>query len=326
MRAIRVVSIIPWLALAMAAAPASSLAAETVDLTKWTAPDLQKVGDDALGKLIKYGHALITDTANQIGPKVADPAKRYTGNNLTCETCHLQGGAQAYAMPLIGVWGRFPQYRGREGQVGTLEDRINGCMQRSMNGRPLPLDSREMKGMLSYMRWLSSGVPVSAKFIGTGTLRIKAPDRAADPHHGKQVFEQTCAACHGANGLGQRAEKGNGYQFPPLWGPDSYNNGAGMARLLTLAAFAKSNMPFGTTYQSPMLNDNDAYDVAAYIESQTRPQKANLEKDFPNLLQKPIDAPYGPYADGFSVEQHRFGPFGPIEAKVKELKARAAGQ
>jgi thiosulfate dehydrogenase len=224
-------------------------------------------------------------------------------------------------MPLIGVWGQFPQYRAREGAVDTLEDRINGCMERSMNGRPLPLESREMRAFSSYMRWLSTDIPDGAKLVGAGTLRIKEPARAADLGHGAQIFYQTCAACHGSDGLGQRAQIGAGYQFPPLWGPDSYNIGAGMSRLLTAAAYAMHNMPVGTTFNAPVLTDEDVYDVAGYLISQKRPEKANLDQDFPVRLQKPIDAPYGPYVDGFSLEQHRYGPFGPIRAKVQELAA-----
>src|SRR5690242_18622086 len=116
----------------------------TVDLTRLTPPDIATVGDDPFGKLVKYGHALVTDTANQIGPTVADPARRFSGNNLNCQSCHLQAGTQPYAMPLVGIWGQFPQYRGREGDVVTLETRINGCMERSLNGRALALGGREM--------------------------------------------------------------------------------------------------------------------------------------------------------------------------------------
>jgi thiosulfate dehydrogenase len=203
--------------------------------------------------------------------------------------------------------------------VDTLGSRINGCMERSMNGRTLPSESREMRAFLAYMQWLSTGIPNGAKLVGAGTLRIKEPTRKADLGHGAQVYFKTCVACHGANGLGQRAQTGAGYQFPPLWGPDSYNNGAGMTRVLTAAAFSMHNMPFGTTFNAPVLKAEDAYDVAAYVNSHKRAEKANLEKDFPVLLQKPIDTPYGPYADGFSLEQHRFGPFAPIRAKVQEL-------
>jgi thiosulfate dehydrogenase len=307
-----------------AASAGSATERDVIDLTKWTPPNIATVGDDPVGTLVKYGYALFTNTANELGPTVPDAARRFAGNNLSCQNCHLQAGTQPYAMPLTGVWGQFPQYRAREGRVDTLEDRINGCMERSMNGRALPLDSREMLAFASYMRWLSSGIPDGAKLIGAGTLQIKLPARAGDPSHGAQVFARTCAACHGADGLGQRAQTGAGYQFPPLWGPDSYNDGAGMSRLLTAAAYAMHNMPLGTTFSDPVLTDGEAYDVGAYIISQKRPEMANLDKDFPIRLQKPVDTPYGPYADGFSQEQHKLGPFGPIRAKVEEL-AKASG-
>jgi thiosulfate dehydrogenase len=300
-----------------AAIPANS----TIDLTHWAPPNIAAVGDDPFGALVKYGHALFTDTANEIGPTVPDATRRFAGNNLTCQNCHLKGATQPYAMPLMGVWGQFPQYRAREGAVDTLADRINGCMERSMNGRALPSGSREMAALSAYMRWLSTGIPDGAKLVGAGTLRIKEPARAADLPHGAQIFAQVCAACHGADGFGQRAQAGAGYQFPPLWGPDSFNNGAGMSRLLTAAAYAMHNMPFGTTFSAPVLTDEDAYDVAGYIVSRQRPEKANLDRDFPVRLQKPIDTPYDPYVDGFSLEQHRYGPFGPIRARVQEMAA-----
>jgi thiosulfate dehydrogenase len=314
-------------ALALAAAAsamtrnASAADVPQVDLAEWKPPSIRSVGDDPFGKLVKYGHALITDTANQIGPTVADSAKRYSGNNLTCQNCHLQAGTQVYALPLMGVWGQFPQYRGREGEIGTLEERINGCMERSMNGRVLPLDGLEMKAYLAYMKWLSTGIADGAKLLGAGTKNVKEPGRAADLEHGAKVFSDTCAVCHGKDGLGKRAAKGAGYQFPPLVGPDTYNIGAGMTRVLTSAAFVRHNMPLGTTFDSPVLSDADAYDVAAYMNSLERPTRANLEKDFPNKLQKPVDSPYGPYPDGFSAEQHKYGPFDAIRAKIRELAA-----
>jgi thiosulfate dehydrogenase len=303
----------------LAGSPPSRAETIVIDLTRWTPPDISTIGDDPFGKLVKYGHRLFTDAANEIGPSVSDAPKRLAGNNLACGNCHLQAGTQPYAMPMIGVWGQFPQYRAREGAVVTLEERINGCMQRSMHGRALSPDSREMKAFIAYMRWLSEGVPDGAKLLGAGTLQIKEPTRAADPGRGAEVYAQVCAACHGADGLGQRAQSGLGYQFPPLWGPDSYNNGAGMSRLLTAAAYALHNMPLGTRFDAPVLTDEQAYDVAGYVVSHERPTKENLESDFPIRLQKPIDTPYGPYADGFSVQQHTLGPFGPIRARVKEL-------
>jgi hypothetical protein len=146
-----------WAVLALCAGRALTGAAGAaelpqVDLTDWTPPSIRTLGDDPFGKLVKYGRALMVDTANQIGPAAADPAKRFAGNNLTCQNCHLNAGTRPYSMPLTGVWGQFPQYRGREGEVGTLEERINGCMERSMNGRVLPLDGPEMKAYLARSR------------------------------------------------------------------------------------------------------------------------------------------------------------------------------
>ncbi|HXX04038.1 MAG TPA: c-type cytochrome [Xanthobacteraceae bacterium] len=320
---VKTVLIVTGIPAIFAAAVCNAADPPKVDLMTWTPPEIGTVADDAFGKLVKYGYALVTDTASEIGPTVADPAKRYSGNNLDCQSCHLLAGTQPYAMPLVGVWGQFPQYRKREGEVGTLEDRINGCLERSMNGRALPLSSREMKAYLVFMKWLSTGIPDGAKLAGAGMRLVKEPGRAADVEHGKSVYAQVCAVCHGPDGRGKHAATGARYEFPPLWGPDSYNNGAGMARLLDAAAFIKNNMPFGTTYAAPALSDEDAYDVAAYINSGERPQMTGLSKDYPNLLQKPVDTPYGPYADDFSAAQHKLGPFDPIRAEVKELAERS---
>ncbi len=209
----------PWLFLLAAtlrvaasiAGPDRSIAGSgDIDLTQRTPPNIATVADDPFGTLVKYGYMLFTDTANEIGPTVSDPTRRFAGNNLACQNCHLRGGTQPYAMPLIGIWGQFPQYRAREGAVDTLEDRINGCMERSMNGRPLPLESREMRALSSYMRWLSTGIPDGAKLVGAGTLRIKEPARAADLGRGAQIFSQICAACHGSDGLGQPPKSARG--------------------------------------------------------------------------------------------------------------------
>jgi thiosulfate dehydrogenase len=312
---------------ALTALHAQNVTTQKIDLSSWTAPDVSALPNTADGKLIKQGYALITETYAHIGPEVKDPAKRYAGNNLACQSCHLQAGTQAYSMPYTGVWGSFPQYRPREDEVSTLEERINGCMQRSMNGKSLPLDSVEMKAMLAYMKYVSTGLPVGATLVGAGTLPIKEPDRAADPKRGEAVYAEACSSCHGTDGLGVRnGAKGDamGYQFPPLWGPDSYNDGAGMYRLLTAAAFVRHNMPLGTTFKEPNISAEDAYDVVAYINSQPRPSKPNMDRDFPDRLKKPVDMPHPPFIDGFSAQQHKYGPFTPIRAKMKELIDQAA--
>jgi thiosulfate dehydrogenase len=292
--------------------------------TSWVVPDIDKLPDDVWGRTVRYGRDLITKTSSLIGPEVSDRSHRFAGNNLDCQSCHIKAGTKQFGLPLIGVYADFPTYSARIGRVGTMQDRIQGCMERSMNGKPLPPDGPEMTAMLSYLKFLSTGRPVGAQTIGRGSGSMVELDRAADPVKGRTVYANTCAACHGSDGQGQRVGKvgdAKGYTFPPLWGPDSFNDGAGMTTLIDAANFIHSNMPDGTTWNNPTLSPEDAWDVAAYIDSQPRPAMANLDRDFPNKLEKPVDIPYGPYADGFPAEQHKFGPFAPIEAAVKKLKA-----
>jgi thiosulfate dehydrogenase len=290
----------------------------------WSVPEVYALPDDAFGKAVRRGRNLIIRTSSLIGPDAADPAMRYGGNGLDCQSCHLHAGTQRFGLPLAGIWGLFPLYVARENEVRTLEDRINGCMQRSMNGRTLPVDGPEMKAMLAYIRFISGSERVGEPRDGRGTPPLPLPDRPADPVQGQLVFTQTCAVCHGADGQGQRADAGEAkqtgrrYHFPPLWGPDSFNDGAGMARVITAARFVHANMPFGTTFQNPIVSDDDAFDVAAFIDSQPRPHMAGLEADFPDRLRKPIDAAYPPFVDPFTTDQHRLGPWKPIQAWIRD--------
>lgn len=262
--------------------------------------------------LVKLGYDIVRNTSRHLGPDQPDKAKAYAGNRLACVNCHLDAGTRPFAMPLIGVVRRFPQYRGREDKIGTIEERINGCMERSMNGRMMPEDSREMRAMIAYMEWLGRYTPADGKIGGQGMVPLEIPERAVDLQHGSRVFHRHCVSCHGENGQGLKAPDGSGYTYPPLWGADSYNNGAGMTRVLTAASFIKGNMPFGATYDRPVLSDEEAYDVAGFINQQLRPEKPNREDDFPDLIKKPVSTPYGPYADPFPGKQHQMGPFQPI--------------
>ena len=273
-----------------------------------------------LGQRIEYGYALITRTAEQIGPLAPDSSRRYAGNYLTCGNCHLGGGTKIGSGSFVGVAKRFPQFRGRENKIGTLAERINGCMERSMNGIALPEESAEMEAMIAYMTWLSEGVPEGVEPVYRGYVRIEIPEAKADPAAGKALYTQLCQACHqeGALGLKAPGEPFAGYIYPPLAGTDTYNNGAGMTRVLTAAEFIKGNMPLGATVDRPLLTDLQAYNIAAYINSLERPMKRNLEADFPDRKLKPVSTPYGPWADTFSVEQHTYGPFPPIIAYYKE--------
>lgn len=286
----------------------------TVNKGEWKPKSIATdLGNEKKAALIKLGFDVITKTPELIGPMSKDIKKRFAGNNLTCQSCHLEAGTKPGSGSFVGVYNRFPQYRGREDKIGTLEERIDGCMERSMNGQKLPHNTLEMQGMIAYMKWLSEDVPEEKQDIYKGFVKVDLPEIKADLVAGKATFEQHCVVCHGNNGQGIRPGENAMYQFPPLWGNDSYNHGAGMHRVITAAEFIKGNMPFQqATYDKPVLTDMEAYNVAAYINSFDRPQKSNPEADFPDKKKKPVSTPYGPWADGFSAEQHKYGPFQPI--------------
>mgnify|MGYP000473162065 CR=1 FL=1 len=270
-----------------------------------------------LNREIKYGFELFKNTPKYIGPSNGDSTMVFAGNNLSCNNCHLYAGTKPFSAPMIGVVDRFPQYRGRENKMGTIAERINGCMERSMNGEMMPEESREMQAFIKYLDWLGNFAESKGKFKGQGFTPVIIPERAVNLDQGEQIFNTICAACHGKDGKGQQFKNSLVYQYPPLWGDDSFNNGAGMNRVITAAQFIKSNMPFGATFEAPILTDEEAYDVAGFINQQERPEKANSEKDFPDLQKKPVSTPYPPYLDGYSILQHQLGPFQPIMAYYK---------
>jgi thiosulfate dehydrogenase len=295
----------------------------------WTVPEIGALPDNAATRQIRRGRDLITATYAHIGPEVPDRAKRFAGNNLACSNCHLDAGTKKFGIALFGAYVEFPGYSARLGAEITIEDRLNSCMLRSMNGRALPVRSPQMQALVAYVKFLSTGAPPGRVLPGLGVGKMPELDRAADPARGQALYASTCVACHNTDGSGIRRSLPStdlGYMVPPLWGSDSFNDGAGMARLITAANFIHFNMPHGADYLNPQLTPEQAWDIAAYMVSQPRPRKAGLDKDFPDLLEKPADVPYGPYADGFSEQQHKYGPFAPIRAAIAKLKAeKAAG-
>ena len=292
----------------------------------WVVPDVDALPDDEWGRTVRHGRDLIARTYALIGPEAPDASRRFAGNNLACQNCHLEAGTKRFGLPFQGVYADLPNYRARSGTVATVEDHIQDCMTRSMNGKPLPAGSPEMTAIVAYMKSLSDGRVVGAPTTGRGAGHMAELTRAADPALGKDVYAENCTACHGADGAGQRAGAvGNaqGYTYPPLWGDDSFNDGAGMARLIGAANFIHGNMPNGVSWHSPALSEQDAWDVAAYVQSQPRPREAHLDHDYPVALERPVDSNYGPYVDGISAEQHKLGPFAPIRARMDGLRATA---
>lgn len=215
------------------------------------------------------------------------------GNALNCTSCHLNAGTVADGSPFVGVSAFFPSYAPRAGRIISLEDRINGCFRRSMNGKPLAVDSADMKAMVAYFDWMKKETKPQDKVAGRGVGKV---DMAIKPNveNGKQVYSNQCAVCHGQEGQGLKQADGR-FIYPPLWGDESFNIGAGMARTYTAAAFVQRNMPIGFHEKFPLgqggLSVQDAVDVAEYFTHQPRPDFPDKVKDWPND-KKPADARY----------------------------------
>ncbi|HEY6509492.1 MAG TPA: hypothetical protein VIY56_15835, partial [Vicinamibacterales bacterium] len=177
----------------------------------------------------EYGRRLLIDTSRLMGPDHDDPARRHTGIRMACASCHLGGGTEPGTLSLLQSAAVYPRFSGRDGGVRDLVARINGCMTRSMNGRELPHDSPEMAAMVAYITSLGdvhAAMGESQRAVDEPAT-FKTPPRAADLGSGERVFGERCAICHGADGAGLQATpvRADGYVFPPLWGPDSFNDG-----------------------------------------------------------------------------------------------------
>jgi thiosulfate dehydrogenase len=272
----------------------------------WVAPDTSTLGQDAQSVLIRYGRELVANTAFYLGPK---GKVNHLSNGMNCQNCHLKAGTQLYANSYSAVYSIYPKFRARSGTVEDIHKRIDDCMERSLNGRKLEKNSREMKALVAYINWVGKDVPKNVTPKGTSVVDVPWLDRAADPLKGAIAFKATCVRCHGEDGQGKFNPDSITYQYPPLWGPNSYNISAGMYRLSRLAGYIKSNMPFEeSTHDRPKLTDEEAWDIAAYISSMPRPEK-RFTGDWPDVSKKPVDYPFGPFANSFSEQQHKYGPF-----------------
>ena len=286
-------------------------------IVPWRAPEVSSIPDNEDGKIIILGRNIFNKTNLYLGPDVSNEANRYTNAGLACQNCHLKGGTLKNVMGLVGVYYNYPKFDTRSGKNINIEERINNCMKRSLNGKPLPDTSKEMTALVSYMKWLSTYAPKGTKVEGQGLPKIELINRAADKENGKNVYLNYCTTCHADNGQGVLRSPGNvdvladslkGYEFPPVMGSNSFNDGAGMYRLLTATSFIYAKMP----YNDAILSLEDSYDVAAYIISTPRPKLPGIESDYPDLKFKPVDFPFPPYQDKFSAEEHKYGPYQPM--------------
>jgi thiosulfate dehydrogenase len=260
--------------------------------------------------MARYGHELIANTSYYLGPK---GIVTQITNGMNCQNCHLNGGTVPWGNNYGAVASTYPQFRARSGGLETIVKRVSDCMERSLNAdKAIDSNSKEMKSIIAYMKWLGDGIPKGRTPKGSGIMNIPYLDRAADPVKGQIVYTNKCQRCHGANGQGQLLSDGKMYQYPPLWGEHSYNTAAGLYRISRFAGYVKNNMPFGEVeYHNPQLTNEEAWDVAAFVNSQPRPSKV-FKEDWPDISKKPVYHPFGPFADTFSEEQHKYGPFKPI--------------
>jgi thiosulfate dehydrogenase len=283
----------------------------------WKAPDIASLEGSPDKEKILYGKDLIAITAEYFGPN--GKVKKNATNGMNCQNCHLDAGTRPFGNNYASVFSTYPRYRGRSGTIEDIYKRVNDCFERSLNGEPLDTNSKEMQAMVAYINWLGKDVPKGEKAAGSGLKDLAFLDRAADPGKGKIGYEAKCQSCHMANGEGQINPEKTAYTFPPLWGSNSYNDGAGLFRISTFAKYIKYNMPLGATHSNTMLSDEEAWDIAAFVNSQPRPKK-DISKDWPKIEEKPIDHPFGPFADGFDEKQHKYGPFQPIADARKKNK------
>lgn len=284
---------------------------------RWSAPDTLSIPNTKEGRLISYGRELVRHTSVYLGPQ---GKIMHTTNGMNCQNCHLEAGTKFFGNNYSAVASTYPKRRDRSGTIESIEKRVNDCIERSLNGKAIANDSKEMRALVAYITWVGKDVEKDTIPLGAGIIKPPYLDRAADTIRGKAVYQKTCERCHGIDAKGQLAVNGLEWKYPPLCGENSFNIGAGLLRLSRMAGYVKMNMPNDlATSDKPLLTDEEAWDVCAYIASLPRPSK-DLSSDWPDISTKPVDHPFGPYIDGFSETQHKYGPFKPIADLKKQGK------
>jgi thiosulfate dehydrogenase len=275
--------------------PEPAAPAESLNLAKpvhFTPPAADSIPNDEFGKVVRKGKQIFVNTQEN--------ARQYVGNSLNCVNCHLDAGRKGNASPLWGAFVAYPAYRSKNKHVNTFAERLQGCFRYSMNGKVPPAGDETLVALETYAYWLSTGAPVRQKLDGRGYPALAKPASAPDYARGQKVYTQNCALCHGANGEGQ--ESGGKMAFPPLWGPKSFNWGAGMHDIKNAASFIKANMPLGL---GGTLSEQEAWDVATFMNSQERPQDPRFSGSVADTRKKYHDEPTSMY--GMTVKGHVLG-------------------
>ena len=287
-----------------------------MDQVSWQAPDLDTVPAGEKANQLRYGKDLIAHTSKYFGPKGSVAS---ISNGMNCQNCHLDAGTRLYGNCFATVASTYPSYKERSNRVETIEFRILDCLQRSLNGSPIDSVGKEMQAMVAYIKWLGKDVAKGVTPAGCGMQKINFIDRACDTLKGSIAFMQKCQSCHTVIGEGMMKPDSTEYLYPPLWGPHSYNTASGMYRVSRLACFIHNNMPYTSTHVPPQLTDEEAWDIAGFICSQQRPEKV-FTKDWIHINAKPVDYPFGPFADSFTAVQHKYGPY----IEMQKLRAQKA--
>jgi len=282
----------PESALAGASSSSSAAPLNAVPPSAFRPAEESSIADDDFGREVRKGEALFLHTA--------ELAKQYVGSPINCVSCHLDAGRRADSAPLWGAYTVYPAYRRKTGQVNTFAERIQGCFNYSENGKAPPLGDPVLTALETYAYWMARGAPVGIRLPGTGYPKLAQPPRAPDFDRGALVFEKNCALCHGADGQGQRSEAAT--VFPALWGELSYNWGAGMEQIDNAAGFIKANMPLGL---GGSLSDQDAWDVARFIDSHERPQDPRFTLSTEKTRELFHDAKFSMY--GTPIDGHILG-------------------
>lgn len=289
---------------------ASPVVAATSLKSKWIIPDTSELTNDERSALIKYGRTLIVNTSVYFGTKGIIAHK---SNGLNCQNCHLDAGTKLFGNNFSLVASSYPKYKDRSASIETIEKKVQDCFERSLNGKAIDSNSREMKAFVAYLQWIGKNVKKSAPPEGSGIEELPFLNRAADTAKGRIVYIVRCQTCHGKNGEGILNATGTAYTYPPLWGAHSYNIGASIYRVSKFAGYVKNNMPLGASHTKEQLSNEEAWDVAAFVNSQLHPFK-NVSKDYPKIALKPYDYPFPPYADNlFTSAQRKYGPYSPIK-------------
>ncbi|AJZ56301.1 cytochrome c family protein (plasmid) [Paraburkholderia fungorum] len=273
---------------------------------KMFVPANRAIPDNDFGKVVAQGQRIFNDPARY--------AAGYVGNQLRCASCHLDQGRKEGAAPMWAAYLAYPAYRSKNHHVNTFAERLQGCFRYSMNGKAPPLGDPVLVALETYSYWLAQGAPLDPKLPGRGFPALAKPAQTPDFHRGEKIYAARCALCHGANGNGQNAGDGTP-AFPALWGDHSYNWGAGMASVKNAAEFIHANMPLGA---GGTLSNQDAWDVAMFVDSQERPQDPRYTGSVAGTRAQFHDSPqsmYGKTVEGYQLGSHATPNGGTLRGK-----------